>query len=53
MDIARELEEIIAIYFKGQNYKVGEIELSREDSKMIAYHLVHTLQMTEWRERNN
>ncbi len=47
MDVAVELERMIAIYFKGQNYEVNGVELSREDSKLIAYHLIHTMQMTE------
>ena len=47
MDIARELEKIIAIYFNGENYTYEGIELSREDSKLIAYSLIHTLQMME------
>lgn len=47
MDVARELEGIIAIYFNGENYFVDEVELSREDSKIIAYQLIHALQMTE------
>lgn len=47
MDIARDLERIIAIYFNGENYYFDGIELSREDSRIIAYQLIHTLQMAE------
>lgn len=48
MDVATELEKMISIYFSGHNYIVNELELSREDSKMIAYQLVNALQMTEF-----
>lgn len=47
MDIATELENIISIYFSGKNYTVDGFELSRENSKMLAYHFVHALQMSE------
>ncbi|QNK89394.1 hypothetical protein H7992_06930 [Sporosarcina sp. resist] len=47
MDMAVELEKIIAIYFNGKNYYFDGNELSREDSRIIAYQLIHTLQMTE------
>ncbi|WP_313431742.1 hypothetical protein [Siminovitchia terrae] len=49
MDIAVELEKIIAVYFYGENYTCDGVELSREDSKLIAYSLIHTLQMMELR----
>lgn len=47
MDIAIELEKTIAVYFNGNNYTVNGVELSREDSQLIAYSLIHALQMTE------
>lgn len=47
MDICRELEKLIAIYFNGENYIFNGIELSREDSKIIAYSLIHALQIAE------
>lgn len=47
MDMAVELEKIIAIYFNGENYRFDGNELSREDSRIIAYQLIHTLQITE------
>jgi hypothetical protein len=47
MDISIELEKIIAIYFNGQNYTFNGIELSREDSRIIAYSLIHILQIME------
>lgn len=47
MDIAIELEKTIAVFFNGANYSVDGVELSREDSRLIAYKLIHTLQMTE------
>ena len=47
MDIARELERIIAIYFSGKNYIYDGIELTREDSKILAYQLIHTLQLMD------
>ncbi|NWO14768.1 MULTISPECIES: hypothetical protein [Virgibacillus] len=47
MDISIELERIIAIYFNGHNYIVDGVELSREESRLIAYSLIHTLQLME------
>ncbi|MEK5070306.1 hypothetical protein [Sporosarcina sp. FSL K6-1508] len=47
MDVVRELESLIAIYFNGENYTVDGVELSRDDSKIIAYQLIHSLQMAE------
>ncbi|WP_170875239.1 hypothetical protein [Virgibacillus pantothenticus] len=47
MDISIELEKTIAIYFNGQNYTYNGVELSREGSRIIAYSLIHTLQMME------
>ncbi|MFF5993425.1 hypothetical protein AAGS61_01565 [Lysinibacillus sp. KU-BSD001] len=47
MDVARELESIIAIYFNGDSYSYNGVELSREDSKIIAYYLINTLQLIE------
>ena len=46
MDVAIELEKIIAIYFNGENYFFDGIELSRDDS-IIAYQLIHTLQIMD------
>ena len=47
MDIAIELEKIIAVYFNGENYTYNGIELSREDSRFMAYQLIYTLQMMD------
>lgn len=47
IDIAQELEKLIAIYFNGQNYTHEGKEYSREDSKIIAYSLIHTLQLLD------
>ena len=47
MDIARELERIIAVYFNGENYYSDGVELSKEDSKIIAFQLIHTLQLMD------
>ena len=47
MDVATELEQLIAIYFNGHNYKFDGIELTREQSRLLAYDLIHTLQQIE------
>lgn len=48
MDIARKLEKIIAIYFNGDNYICDGVELSRDDSRIVAYSLIHVLRQFEW-----
>ncbi|WP_156341111.1 hypothetical protein [Cytobacillus solani] len=48
MNFVRKLEKLIAIYFNGENYTIDNYELSRKDSKLIAYSLIHTLQQFEW-----
>ncbi|WP_421663580.1 hypothetical protein [Lysinibacillus telephonicus] len=47
IDVAERLEKIIAVYFNGYNYVVDGVELSREDSKIIAFSLIHAYQLTE------
>ncbi|KGR83511.1 hypothetical protein [Lysinibacillus odysseyi] len=47
IDIAERLEKIIAIYFNGDNYIVDGVELSREDSRLLAFSLIHAYQLTE------
>ncbi len=47
IDIAERLERIIAIYFNGDNYIVNDVELSREDSRLVAFSLIHAYQLTE------
>lgn len=53
MDIAEKLEKLIAIYFNGENYWVDGVELSRSDSRLVAYSLIHTLQQFEWIMKRN
>lgn len=47
MDVSIELEGMIAIYFNGSNYVYDGIEFSREDSKILAFQLIHTLQLMD------
>ncbi|MEK5108550.1 hypothetical protein MHI57_17910 [Cytobacillus sp. FSL K6-0129] len=47
MDIARRLEKLITVYFKGENYIVDGTELTRKQSRILAYELIHILQKTE------
>ncbi len=47
IDVAEKLEKIIAIYFNGNNYILDGVELSREDSKILAFSLIHAYQITE------
>ncbi|MEK9198769.1 hypothetical protein ACH0B5_04815 [Ureibacillus sp. 179-F W5.1 NHS] len=48
IDVAERLEKMIAVYFNGNNYVMNGLELSREDSKIIAFSLIHAYQLTEW-----
>ncbi|MFP7199647.1 hypothetical protein SFC08_01615 [Lysinibacillus halotolerans] len=48
IDVAKKLEKMIAVYFNGNNYVMNGLELSREDSKIIAFSLIHAYQLTEW-----
>lgn len=52
IDVAKRLEEIIAIYFNGENYVMNGLELSREYSKVIAFSLIHVYLLTEWMVNN-
>lgn len=47
LDVAERLEKIIAVYFNGNNYIVDGVELSREDSRIIAFSLIHAYQLAE------
>lgn len=47
IEVAERLEKIIAIYFNGNNYIVDGVELSREDSRLLAFSLIHAYQLTE------
>lgn len=41
------LELLIGHYFSGKNYENDGVEWSREDSKIMAYTLLNTLQINE------
>lgn len=47
IDVAERLERMIAIYFSGSNYIVDGVELSREDSRLIAFSLINAYQLAE------
>ncbi|MFD1066637.1 hypothetical protein [Oceanobacillus locisalsi] len=43
IELNKMLEKLIAHYFSGKNYENDGVEWSREDSKIMAYQLLHTL----------
>lgn len=47
IDIAHELEKMIALYFNGKNYEIEGVDLSREASREVAYALIEIYQRTE------
>ncbi|MBN6206220.1 hypothetical protein JYK21_07135 [Ralstonia pickettii] len=47
LELNKILELLIAHYFSGKNYENDGMEWSREDSKIMAYQLLNTLQFNE------
>ncbi|WP_208585760.1 hypothetical protein [Gracilibacillus suaedae] len=46
-DSIRKLERLIAIYYLGNNYVSGGVELSRAESKLVMRQIMHSLEIAE------